>query len=80
MYGSTPPPPGFHCFIVSSTLLAESLRFFLDESTYLGRSKETLFAGYVSSVHKLKMITHNKRIKHPCAACIGVICDVELSF
>ena len=29
-----------------ATQLAESLRSVLDESTYLGRSKETLFAGY----------------------------------
>ena len=27
-----------------------------------------------------KIITHNERIKHSCAACIGVICDVKLSF
>ena len=37
------------CFVLRDfneyTLLAESLRSFLD-TTYLGRSKETLFAGY----------------------------------
>ena len=54
-------------FAVFSTLLAESLRSFLDEEgkrkrvpsssipTYLGSSKETLFAGYVFSYCTFKL-------------------------
>ena len=43
--GSKGLPVGNYDF-GTDTLLAESLRSFLDKSTYLGRSKETLFAGY----------------------------------